>query len=201
MQSVEQKKRLLEESHDSLSEELAKLQDQGNTQRHTASEILARIHVLFKNLCFPLLLTDNSLLEEKEGEKGETEEGNVKVKNTEMHRLSIMISFSWLNCTEESFFLICLSCLFFYQKTIRQQGESHRGLHHKQLARLRDEINEKQRMIDELTECVAASISSLYLKRLSFPTRNTILCLVFPHTAVTPNWSWSWLRCGPTSTA
>ncbi|KAM9350671.1 kinesin heavy chain-like isoform 2-T2 [Symphorus nematophorus] len=81
MQSVEQKKRLLEESHDSLSEELAKLQDQ-----------------------------DNSLLEEKEGEKGETE------------------------------------------KTIRQQGESHRGLHHKQLARLRDEINEKQRIIDELTD-------------------------------------------------
>lgn len=34
MQSVEQKKRLLEESHDSLSEELAKLQDQGNM--HTA---------------------------------------------------------------------------------------------------------------------------------------------------------------------
>uniref|UniRef100_A0A8C5CIZ6 Kinesin-like protein n=1 Tax=Gadus morhua TaxID=8049 RepID=A0A8C5CIZ6_GADMO len=34
MQSVEQKKRLLEESHDSLSEELAKLQDQG-THTHT----------------------------------------------------------------------------------------------------------------------------------------------------------------------
>uniref|UniRef100_A0A674MGS3 Kinesin-like protein n=1 Tax=Takifugu rubripes TaxID=31033 RepID=A0A674MGS3_TAKRU len=32
MQSMEQKKRLLEESHDSLSEELAKLQDQGNAQ-------------------------------------------------------------------------------------------------------------------------------------------------------------------------
>uniref|UniRef100_A0A8C8EM95 Kinesin-like protein n=1 Tax=Oncorhynchus tshawytscha TaxID=74940 RepID=A0A8C8EM95_ONCTS len=31
MQSVELKKRMLEESHDSLSEELAKLQDQGNT--------------------------------------------------------------------------------------------------------------------------------------------------------------------------
>uniref|UniRef100_A0A665UI75 Kinesin-like protein n=1 Tax=Echeneis naucrates TaxID=173247 RepID=A0A665UI75_ECHNA len=81
MQSVEQKKRLLEESHDSLSEELAKLQDQGNT--------------------------DNGF------EKGETEEGN---------------------------------------KTIRQQGESHRGVHHKQLTRLRDEINEKQRIIDELTD-------------------------------------------------
>uniref|UniRef100_A0A3Q1JNM7 Kinesin-like protein n=1 Tax=Anabas testudineus TaxID=64144 RepID=A0A3Q1JNM7_ANATE len=71
MQSVEQKKRQLEESHDSLSEELAKLQEQ-------------------------------------EAEKGETEDGN--------------------------------------------QGESHRGLHHKQLARLRDEINEKQRIIDELTD-------------------------------------------------
>ncbi|KAF3860231.1 hypothetical protein F7725_000486 [Dissostichus mawsoni] len=86
MQSVEQKKRLLEESHDSLSEELAKLQDQ-----------------------------DNSMLEEKEAEKGEIEDGNVK-------------------------------------KVPRQQSESHRGLHHKQLARLRDEINEKQRIIDELTD-------------------------------------------------
>uniref|UniRef100_A0A4W5NR38 Kinesin-like protein n=1 Tax=Hucho hucho TaxID=62062 RepID=A0A4W5NR38_9TELE len=35
MQSVEQKKRMLEESHDSLSEELAKLQDPGNTPPHT----------------------------------------------------------------------------------------------------------------------------------------------------------------------
>uniref|UniRef100_A0A4W6BRI6 Kinesin-like protein n=1 Tax=Lates calcarifer TaxID=8187 RepID=A0A4W6BRI6_LATCA len=86
MQSVEQKKRLLEESHDSLSEELAKLQDQGN-------------------------------MHEKDGEKGETEDGN---------------------------------------KAVRQQGESHRGLHHKQLARLRDEINEKQRIIDELTESQGA---------------------------------------------
>uniref|UniRef100_A0A8C4FHM8 Kinesin-like protein n=1 Tax=Dicentrarchus labrax TaxID=13489 RepID=A0A8C4FHM8_DICLA len=87
MQSVEQKKRLLEESHDSLSEELAKLQDQGN------------MHITHAH----------------KNTKGETEDGNVK-------------------------------------KTIRQQGESHRGLHHKQLARLRDEINEKQRIIDELTD-------------------------------------------------
>ncbi|KAK7884351.1 hypothetical protein WMY93_027474 [Mugilogobius chulae] len=80
MQSVEQKKRLLEESHDSLSEELAKLQDR------------------------------NSQVEDKDGEKGETE------------------------------------------KSSRQQVETHRGLHHKQLSRLRDEINEKQRLIDELTD-------------------------------------------------
>uniref|UniRef100_A0A8C6PPE3 Kinesin-like protein n=1 Tax=Nothobranchius furzeri TaxID=105023 RepID=A0A8C6PPE3_NOTFU len=75
-QSVEQKKRQLEESHDSLSEELAKLQDQ---------------------------------------EKGDIDDGSLK-------------------------------------KALRQQGESHHGLHHKQLSRLRDEINEKQRTIDELTD-------------------------------------------------
>ncbi|XP_014001038.1 kinesin heavy chain isoform X1 [Salmo salar] len=92
MQSVEQKKRMLEESHDSLSEELAKLQD-----------------------------PDNSLLEEKDGEKGETEEGNVK-------------------------------------KVPRQQGESHRGLQQRQMARLRDEINEKQRIIDDLTESVSSRL-------------------------------------------
>ena len=40
------------------------------------------------------------------------------------------------------------------QKPPRQQGDSHRGVHNKQLARLRDEINEKQRIIDELTESV-----------------------------------------------
>uniref|UniRef100_A0A3Q4M5U7 Kinesin-like protein n=1 Tax=Neolamprologus brichardi TaxID=32507 RepID=A0A3Q4M5U7_NEOBR len=76
MQSVEQKKRQLEESHDSLSEELAKLQDQG---------------------ALPFFF-------------------------------------------------------FLFQKALRHQGESHRGLHHKQLARLRDEINEKQRIIDDITD-------------------------------------------------
>uniref|UniRef100_A0A6Q2Z1Q0 Kinesin-like protein n=1 Tax=Esox lucius TaxID=8010 RepID=A0A6Q2Z1Q0_ESOLU len=75
MQSVEQKKRMLEESHDSLSEELARLQD----------------------------------------EKVETEEVNGK-------------------------------------KVPTQQGDAHRGHYHKQMARLRDEINEKQRIIDDLTD-------------------------------------------------
>uniref|UniRef100_A0A672ZLT2 Kinesin-like protein n=1 Tax=Sphaeramia orbicularis TaxID=375764 RepID=A0A672ZLT2_9TELE len=96
MQSVEQKKRLLEESHDSLSEELAKLQDQEQM-----------IHAY-----------------------------TVKGKSN------------------------------------RQQGETHRGLHHKQLARLRDEINEKQRIIDELTESVTRKLIILFhsamLQKLTF---------------------------------
>uniref|UniRef100_A0A674EG14 Kinesin-like protein n=1 Tax=Salmo trutta TaxID=8032 RepID=A0A674EG14_SALTR len=96
MQSVELKKRMLEESHDSLSEELAKLQDPGNTPVHT-------LHPHFSQCDFP-------------------------------HCLVV-------------------------QKVPRQQGEeSHRGLHHMQMARLRDEINEKQRIIDDLTESVSSEL-------------------------------------------
>uniref|UniRef100_A0A672ZNX6 Kinesin family member 5A, a n=1 Tax=Sphaeramia orbicularis TaxID=375764 RepID=A0A672ZNX6_9TELE len=52
-------------------------------------------------------------------------------------------------------------------KSNRQQGETHRGLHHKQLARLRDEINEKQRIIDELTES-ARELQTLHNLRKLF---------------------------------
>lgn len=38
------------------------------------------------------------------------------------------------------------------QKALELQMESHREAHHRQLARLRDEINEKQKTIDELKE-------------------------------------------------
>uniref|UniRef100_A0A670K3K7 Kinesin-like protein n=1 Tax=Podarcis muralis TaxID=64176 RepID=A0A670K3K7_PODMU len=38
------------------------------------------------------------------------------------------------------------------QKALEVQLESHREAHHKQLARLRDEINQKQKIIDELKE-------------------------------------------------
>lgn len=38
------------------------------------------------------------------------------------------------------------------QKALELQMESHREAHHRQLARLRDEINEKQKIIDELKE-------------------------------------------------
>lgn len=84
------------------------------------------------------------------------------------------------------------------QRAPRQQGESHRGLHHKQLARLRDEINEKQRMIDELTEYVAASRSALFacVIRPRAPLTPPPLPPLSP--AVTPSWSWSWLRCALT---
>lgn len=38
------------------------------------------------------------------------------------------------------------------QKALELQMENHREAHHRQLARLRDEINEKQKTIDELIE-------------------------------------------------
>uniref|UniRef100_A0A3P8YCA7 Kinesin motor domain-containing protein n=1 Tax=Esox lucius TaxID=8010 RepID=A0A3P8YCA7_ESOLU len=38
------------------------------------------------------------------------------------------------------------------KKVPTQQGDAHRGHYHKQMARLRDEINEKQRIIDDLTD-------------------------------------------------
>uniref|UniRef100_A0A3P8QF70 Kinesin heavy chain n=1 Tax=Astatotilapia calliptera TaxID=8154 RepID=A0A3P8QF70_ASTCA len=38
-------------------------------------------------------------------------------------------------------------------KALEQQMESHREVHSKQLGRLRDEINEKQKIIDDLTDC------------------------------------------------
>uniref|UniRef100_A0A671FBR4 Kinesin-like protein n=1 Tax=Rhinolophus ferrumequinum TaxID=59479 RepID=A0A671FBR4_RHIFE len=87
MQSVELKKRHLEESYDSLSDELAKLQAQ-----ETVHEVA---------------------LKDKEPDTQDADE---------------------------------------VKKALELQMESHREAHHRQLARLRDEINEKQKTIDELKE-------------------------------------------------
>ncbi|XP_030276175.1 kinesin heavy chain isoform X1 [Sparus aurata] len=43
------------------------------------------------------------------------------------------------------------SCVI--KRALEQQMESHREAHSKQLGRLRDEINEKQKIIDDLTDC------------------------------------------------
>ncbi|XP_060268875.1 kinesin heavy chain isoform X1 [Ovis aries] len=87
MQSVELKKRHLEESYDSLSDELAKLQAQ-----ETVHEVA---------------------LKDKEPDTQDSED---------------------------------------VKKALEVQMESHREAHHRQLARLRDEINEKQKTIDELKD-------------------------------------------------
>ncbi|XP_077153861.1 kinesin heavy chain isoform X1 [Ranitomeya variabilis] len=87
MHSVELKKRQLEESYDTLSEELAKMQAQENV-----TEVAV-----------------------KDKEQDAVEASEVK-------------------------------------KVLEMQMECHREAHHKQLARLRDEINEKQKIIDELKD-------------------------------------------------
>uniref|UniRef100_A0A8C5I153 Kinesin heavy chain n=1 Tax=Gouania willdenowi TaxID=441366 RepID=A0A8C5I153_GOUWI len=78
MQNIERKKRLLEDSYDSLTEELVKLQAQKTLSLHINRVLL---------------------------------------------------------------------------RAVEQQMESHREAHSKQLGRLRDEINEKQTIIDDLTDC------------------------------------------------
>ncbi|XP_006182569.1 kinesin heavy chain isoform X3 [Camelus dromedarius] len=87
MQNVELKKRHLEESYDSLSDELAKLQAQ-----ETVHEVS---------------------LKDQEPDTQDTDD---------------------------------------VKKALEVQMESHREAHHRQLARLRDEINEKQKTIDELKD-------------------------------------------------
>ncbi|XP_040889798.1 kinesin heavy chain isoform X3 [Toxotes jaculatrix] len=92
MQNVELKKRQLEDSYDSLSEELAKLQAQESMSQMTRGEN----HTSVQGGC------------------------DIKVVMT---------------------------------RALEQQMELHREAHSKQLACLRDEINEKQRIIDDLTDC------------------------------------------------
>ncbi|XP_070815590.1 kinesin heavy chain [Chaetodon trifascialis] len=88
MQNVELKKRQLEDSYDSLSEELAKLQAQ------------------------------ESMSQVASGKHHTSGQDSCDIK-----------------------------------RALEQQMESHREAHSKQLGRLRDEINEKQKIIDDLTDC------------------------------------------------
>ncbi|XP_032369593.1 kinesin heavy chain isoform X1 [Etheostoma spectabile] len=88
MHNVEMKRRKLEDSYDSLSEELARLQAQESMSQVTSGENLSSV----QDSCY-------------------------------------------------------------IKRALKQQMESHRESHSKQLGRLRDEMNEKQKIIDDLTDC------------------------------------------------
>uniref|UniRef100_A0A672ZQ13 Kinesin-like protein n=1 Tax=Sphaeramia orbicularis TaxID=375764 RepID=A0A672ZQ13_9TELE len=93
MHNMELKKRQLEDSYDSLSEELAKVQAQGTV-----------MNIISVNQC----------------------------SRTKEHLHPLVEN---------------------QQMALEQQMESHREAHSKQLGRLRDEINEKEKTIDDLTDC------------------------------------------------
>lgn len=63
------------------------------------------------------------------------------------------------------------------QRALEQQMESHREAHSKQLGRLRDEINEKQKIIDDLTESVFHCDSSPALHLIDGTLVSPILTL------------------------
>uniref|UniRef100_A0AAX7V8I8 Kinesin-like protein n=1 Tax=Astatotilapia calliptera TaxID=8154 RepID=A0AAX7V8I8_ASTCA len=107
MQNVELRKRQLEDSYDSLTAELAKLQAQGTfVIAHTseAAQVSKLVHLPKKQHIFS---RSKDLTEMKDE----------------------------------------------IPRALEQQMESHREVHSKQLGRLRDEINEKQKIIDDLTDC------------------------------------------------
>lgn len=64
------------------------------------------------------------------------------------------------------------------QRALEQQMESHREAHSKQLGRLRDEINEKQKIIDDLTESVLHCNSSPFLIYSTLVSPILTLCMI-----------------------
>ncbi|KAM6945365.1 kinesin heavy chain-like [Aplochiton taeniatus] len=133
MQNMEQKKRQLEESQDALTEELAKLHAQGDRRAFGPGAEYVRWQMS------PLALVLN-----KPSGGDRRSSPDIKPFNEKMLEVSAM--------DKEREPISRLEGEVEIKKTIEEQMESHREAHQKQLARLRDEIDDKQKMLDELTD-------------------------------------------------
>ncbi|XP_076125369.1 kinesin heavy chain-like [Alosa pseudoharengus] len=123
MQNVELKKRQLEDNYDFLSEEFSRLQAQLEDNYDSLSEEFSRLQAQ---------LEDNydSLSEEFFRLQAQETVGGVSKKDSLMDM-------------EESGDV---------KRVLEQQMESRRESHHKQLGRLRDQIKQKQKIIDDLAD-------------------------------------------------
>lgn len=66
---------------------------------------------------------------------------------------------------------------------VKQHRDNHLESQHKQLGRLRDDINNKQKIIDELTESVMPILYTLLFLLSPFSGFSPVLFFPFPHSS------------------